>query len=344
MALKKIDSFSHYTSEADVKRKWPYCSSSGMSAVGSGGRRGGGRLNVAAAGTCTVADVFADHATWIIGSYINDLTVGEQTTFFKFIDGATVQVLLCKNTDGRLAVYRTSTANLLGTTTDVIFTIGTKHYVEFKANIHGSTGTFEVRVNGISVLSGTGANTQTSANAYANKISLGGSGGDNYAVYYEDLYICDGSGSAPCNDFLGDCKVIASMPTGNGTTSNFVGSDTNSTDNYLLVDETPPNTTDYLDSLTPNDVDLANFPDISDTPVTIYGVQTNFYACKSDAGDVRTVADLIRSGGTNYPGASKTLSTDWVYLREIHEKNPNTDAAWTKTNFNSAEFGVKMVS
>jgi len=345
MALKKFDSFSHYLDLPSLIKKWPYTNDLyWFSLAGTAGRRGQGRINIPAVNQHYIADAFGNHETWIVGAYIS--YTGFANCHFQFVDSATPQVLLYQQADGRLSVYRGSTSNLLGTTTGTMFLNGSKHYVEFKAKVHGSTGTFEVRVDGLSVLSGTGANTQQSANAYANTIRLGGTTGIpvGAGVYYEDVYICDGSGSAPCNDFLGDCKVVSTFPTGNGTTSNFVGSDANSTDNYLLVYETTPNTTNYLDSLTPNDVDLVNVTDISDTPSVIYGVQTSLYVCKSDAGDVRTVADLIRSGGTNYPGAEKTLGTDWVYLCEVHEKNPNTDAAWTKTNFNSAEFGVKMVS
>ena len=345
MALKKFDSFSHYAI-GELLKKWPYSvNASGLGVGGTGGRRGGGRLSVNWYANNFVADVFANHNTWIVGGFFN--TLGFAANIFHIADGATTQVMVSQTADGYLKVYRGSTSNLLATSNSVVFLASSKHYIEFKAVIHGSTGSFEVHIDGVAVagLTVTGANTQASANAYANKIKLGdsaGSGGPN--IYYEDVYICDGSGSAPCNDFLGDCKVVACYPTGNGTTSNFVGSDTNSTDNYLLVDEAAPNTTDYINSLTPNDVDLVNVTDIADTPSVIYGVQTNLYACKSDAGTVRTVADLIRSGGTDYPGVEKTLGTDWVYLCEIHEKNPNTDAAWTKTNFNSAEFGVKMVS
>ena len=33
----------------------------------------------------------------------------------------------------------------------------------------------------------------------------------------DDLYICDGTGSAPHNTFLGDCRVDTLLPTADGT-------------------------------------------------------------------------------------------------------------------------------
>jgi len=343
MALKRFDSFSHYTTFASLLKKWPY--SAGTPAFEpTGGRGGSGRIITYNAGS--IADIFANHATWITGAYYTSQNATRWCNIAMFSDAATIQCSCYIDPDGYIKVYRGDlNGTLLGTSSSPAYLPGSSHYFEFKATIHGSAGSYEVRSDGIPILTGSSKNTQASANAYANKIAVPNHISiSSCALYVQDLYICDGSGSAPCNNFLGDCKAIAYLPTGNGTTSNFVGSDTNSTDNYLLVDEATPNTTDYIDSLTPNDIDLVNVANIADTPSIIYGVQTNLYACKSDAGAVRTVADVIRSGGVNYPGTSKTLGTDWVYLTEVYENNPNTGAAWTKDNFNSAEFGVKMVS
>lgn len=50
-------------------------------------------------------------------------------------------------------------------------------------------------------------------------------------------------------------SLVYLFPNGNGDLSQWAGSDGNSTDNYLLVDEVPPNTTDYVESNTSGQID-----------------------------------------------------------------------------------------
>ena len=79
---------------------------------------------------------------------------------------------------------------------------------------------------------------------------------------FDDVYLVDTS--APNGDFLGDVRVAYLAPNGNGASSQFVGSDLNSVDNYLLVDEVPANDdTDYVQSDVLNNIDtyaLADLP------------------------------------------------------------------------------------
>ena len=46
--------------------------------------------------------------------------------------------------------------------------------------------------------------------------------------------------------------------------------------------------------------------------------------------------------GTDYEGDSQNVGTDYRYFRQIIEKNPNTTAAWTESEINTAEFGYKV--
>jgi hypothetical protein len=58
----------------------------------------------------------------------------------------------------------------------------------------------------------------------------------------------------------------------------------------------------------------------------------------------RQIAEVCRSGGTNYVGTTQTLGSSYLMYRQIHETDPATSAAWTQTGLNSAEFGVKVVA
>lgn len=160
---------------------------------------------------------------------------------------------------------------------------------------------------------------------------------------FEDLYICDGSGSIN-NDFLGDMRVDCYLPNGNGNSSQLVGSDSNSTDNYQLVDETSQNgDSDYVQSSTVNNKDTYAVADMSHTPANIFGTQLNMIAKKDDSG-TRSICSVCRSGGTDYDGDTQALGTTYVDYRQIRETDPATSSAWTRSNLNSAEFGVKVAA
>jgi hypothetical protein len=157
---------------------------------------------------------------------------------------------------------------------------------------------------------------------------------------FDDLYVCDGTGSAPANDFLGDCRVEAIFPSGNGNSSVLVGSDGNSTDNYLLVDEAAPNTTDYVESSTVTDKDTYAYGNLAATTGTVFGVQPVPFAAKTDAG-TRSIVSVARVSATEVDSAAKTLSTTYTYYPDVREAKPG-GGAWAIGDVNGAEFGVKI--
>jgi hypothetical protein len=144
-------------------------------------------------------------------------------------------------------------------------------------------------------------------------------------------------------DFLGDVRVQALLPTGNGNSSQLVGSDGNSTDNYLLVDEVPPNEdTDYVESATVNDKDTYVFGNLTPTTGTVFGVQIVAEARKTDAG-VRSFKSVARLSATEADGPDTTLSTTYAFYMDKRDTKPG-GGSWTITNVNDAEFGVKVTA
>lgn len=339
MTLRFCDSFDHYVT-ADISKKW---TSAGSATISSGnGRRSSSSLRLTT-WTGGPAVTLAAHATWVVGFSLKFSALPNSTgaALVDLFDVVTSQVTLWLETDGTLSVYSGST--FLGGSVSALST-GVEYYIEFKATINNSTGAAEVRVNGASVVTLSSIDTQRTGSAQASNISIVFSGDANAAnVDIDDLVICDGAGSAN-NTFLGDRRVDAYLPSGNGNSSQLTGSDGNSTDNYLLVDEAAPNgDTDYVETSTSGQKDTYAFTDMTHTPATISGVQVCLTARKDDAG-ARSVAAVTRSGGSDTDGATQALGTSYAVYREVRETDPNTSAAWTKTNLNSAEFGAKCAA
>jgi hypothetical protein len=159
-------------------------------------------------------------------------------------------------------------------------------------------------------------------------------------TYFNDVYICDLTGS-DWNDFQGDITVDVLHPDGNGDTNDFVGSDADSTDNYLLVDDaTPDDDSTYTESATVTDVDLYTF-DNSESPDTILAVAVDCYCIMDDAGP-KSGKIITRVGGTTYEGDAFSLAETYEYATQIWELNPDDSAAWEAADIDAAEFGVKV--
>ncbi len=338
MSLLFCDSFDHYVT-ANILTKWPGSSianlvlSSGAARFGAAGfshldNSGGGYLET------TILPVGDVH---FIGFAYRPDNVGGSGTILGMRDGGSAQWELGQDASHHLYVSRNGT--VLGTATSVLSN-SVWYYVEVKVTIHNSSGTVDIRLNGVSDLSLTGQDTQNTANAFADTLRLG-KNGNSCQWQFDDLYVCDDAGSAPTNTFLGDVRVEAILPSGNGNSSVLVGSDSNSTDNYLLVDEASPNSdTDYVESSTVGDKDTYAMGNVTPTTGTVYGVQVIPFAKKTDAG-TRSIVSVARLSGTEVDSAVKVLSTSYQYLPDIREAKPG-GGVWSITDVNNAEFGVKV--
>lgn len=348
MALRFVDSFSHYT---DVASKWTVFTSGGtVSIVGSGGRLSGDCLRFGATGGsngATTTRILDAQQTWIVGAAIKTpssfnagITGSNSQIIIAVMDSATTQVDV-RLDFGLQKFLITRNGTLLGTGT-LILTTSTWYYVELKVKVASApNGTYELRINGSASadISGTG-NTQATGNATADRIRLGciaAAPSANLQIDCCDLYVCDTSG-ATNNDFLGDCRAECRFPNGNGNSSGFTGSDGNSTDNYLLVDDSPPNDdTDYVEANPSTTKDTYAFQDLVSTSGTVHGVQIGLRARKTDAG-LKTIQSVARLSTTETNSADETLSTSYQYFFDVRETKPG-GGAWSITDVNNAEFG-----
>lgn len=344
MSLLFCDSFDHYAT-ADIPSKWTTYASGNTTIDSGSGRRSTNSMRCSAGQGATKSG-FNNPATIIFGAAVRVTNPASGNSMLvAFLDGGTTHVSVGYNTAGNILVYRgtTTSGTLLGTSVNAISS-ATVFYLEVKVTISDTVGVVEVRVNGSN--SGwhniTGADTRNGATAQINGVQI--LGGASTPCFWDDLYICDTAGSAPNNDFLGDVRVDTYLPNGNGNSSQLTGSDGNSTDNYLLVDEASQDgDTSYVQSATASQKDTYAFSNMSHTPATIHGVQINMFAKKDDAG-ARSICSVIRSGGSDTDGTTQALSTSYVDYREIAETDPDTAAAWDKAGFDAAEFGVKVAA
>jgi hypothetical protein len=216
------------------------------------------------------------------------------------------------------------------------------HYLEIEATIADAGGVAKVRLNGVEVINFTGDTRNGGTATTIDGLGCGRSSGGSL-IGLDDLYVCDDTGAAPYNTFLGDVTIPFRLADGNGALSQWVGSDGNSTDNYLLVDETVPNTSDYVASDVTGNRDLVTVQNMTSTTGTVLAAQTVIYGAKSDAGAANVKMLQRASTGTVFADATgQPLSTTYAaYGGEIRVLDPD-GTAWTHTKINNLEVGVEV--
>lgn len=339
MALEFCDSFDHYAT-ADLLKKWTTAAGNSKEAISAGnGRNSTASLRFTyASAQVGVTRTLTAKATRVVGLAWKVSNLSITRHLIGFLDGSTLHCDLRLNTNGTLTVTRNGTA--LGTSA-LALAADAWYYIEFKATISDASGVAVVRVNGVTWLDLSGVDTRNGGNATSNVLRLGlwsafvGSATDDL----DDLYVCNSDG-ATNNDFLGDCRVAAVLPSGAGNSTQWTPS---AGANYACVaDAAPDNDTTFVSSATAGHKDTYALGDIVTTAGTIFGVQTNLLARKDDAG-ARTLRSVVRSAGNESVGATVGLSDSYVYQSDVFETQPD-GAAWTVAAVNAAEAGPELVS
>lgn len=339
MTLLFMDGFDHYAS-ADITKKYSVSSSATISS--NTGRRSGG-CYVGGKYHYTTKSLPSSSASVVFGMAVKLVSDASTTGLVSILEGTTVHLTLgfVGTTGGKIRITRGDSGGTLLATSTATLSIGFWYYVELKATIHDTTGSYELRINGGADVSGSSVDTRNGgASGVIDTIQLGSYATIGTPASYDDFYICNQSG-ATNNNFLGDCRIDTLYPTSDGNYSAFTPS--TGTTHYTLVDESTPNTTDYNSGVNSGDRDSYGYQDLSSiTNQTIYAVQINAAALKSDAG-ARSLGTMSRLSGTDKDGTGAALGTSQMYISEIQETDPSS-AAWTQSNVNAAEFGVKVTA
>jgi hypothetical protein len=269
-----------------------------------------------------------------------------------FSDASTVQVQLGFLATGALVVSRGGTV-VLGTTAAHAISLSSWYYIELRVTIGSTTGSFDLYVDGIQVLTATGVNTQASANAYTNSVQLWGNSVSG--VYFDDFYVLNSLGIVN-NGPLGPIRVLTALPTGDSAV-NHSWTPLTAGPHYKMVYDPanpgPDGDTTYNYSSTVGQIDTyTGWPDPAPVPANtttpsgvIAGVQTVLDAKVAGVTPRQITEECRDSGGVNHDGTNIfSLGSNYVMYREIRETDPRTTLAWAAANLNASEFGVKVYS
>jgi hypothetical protein len=277
--------------------------------------------------------------TFVMGErfYADTSLPFDDRDLFKLHSYGGLEVKLVLNDHGDLKVYR-GASTPIGTIAYSAIKSYRWYYIEFKVQV-GNTADFEVRVDGQTVISETGLDTQSTSDGQIRSIHLDCEG--IYDSGWADFYLCDTTGAAPYNDFLGDVHIETLRPDGDGNRNNWT--QLSGLTNYEMVDEAAEDEeTSYVYSSTVTDDELYTFTSLTvdmDNPLC---VQVRWSARAEDGG-FRTMRALCRSSTSEATGDSKSTHEDrYRHLTGVFLQDPNGPTAWTESAINSAEFGVEL--
>jgi hypothetical protein len=321
----------------DGASKWtattPYVRSTSNPRVTGGA---GATSGVARKSFTAVSEVFASYAMYHAGG-ANGVTLT-----LRGDANATTHLTICRNSSGFLEVRRGTTSGTVLATGATVIPDSTWTHVQVRATVADSGGIVQARLNGLgsNEIDFTGDTKNAGMNSTIDNAEWNSTSSSNI---YTDAVLLDTAADATGgnNTWTGDVRVIPLTVTGDGNSSQFVGSDGNSTNNFQLVDELPFSSTDYVGASTSGNTDTYALADLPAGVTDIRAVQICGSIAKSDAGSV-TPQLVMRSGGTDYAGSSLVPSTTYRTELMFRETDPATSAAWTASGVNALQIGVKV--
>ncbi len=212
-----------------------------------------------------------------------------------------------------------------------VITLDAWHYIEYKVVISGASSTVELQVDGVSYVSpitlNLGTNPVTTVGPYNQKTN------HETFFYYDDIYVNDTA-------FLGDSQVITLYPAADGDDQDWTADIGGP--HYSRVNEHPPDgDASYVYDNTPGDKDSYDMDTLSPS-LAVFAAQLSVYGRKQEAG-TRTIAPLVRQGGTDYVGPTTALSTSYAFHSWLLTQDP-TGADWTRAQINADEFGMELIA
>lgn len=284
---------------------------------------------------------------------INTANIGSPCTLLSFRhpdgDGQTGGTYQCLD----LEIYTSNELRLilgattLNTTSGLNLSVNTWYDLECKIYCANSGGTYEVKIDGNSVMSGTTDTQFDSAYDYYCKVGLkippGGSGID---WSLDDFYVLDGSGTT-CNDFLGPGYRVRDLRPNADASGNWTEVGAGSA--YSCMNDTTQNLSTRLYATSSGQQEIMEYSQTLNSGDVIAGAMLSTFGTSQMgcALGVRAVAQqgtgtvnsgdvhgfLEDNGDDNYSGSCVT---------EVYQYDPDGNS-WNATLLGGARFGVEAV-
>lgn len=257
----------------------------------------------------------------------------EDQSILQFFDASAAQLgyIRWHNSTGVLAYHNgTSEVALCNTAVEYY----NWHYIEVDVTFDDTAGAVAFQVNGQAA--GSTSNIDTVSGALGGRVL-------RYVKFFQlnifdDVYMCDTTGPAPWNTFLGWVRVKTFLPTSDASVAFSRSSGATNASN--LDDSEVDWDSTYVQSHTNGTRD--NYGTGANVAGTVYGVKAFAYGKKTDTSNVSLKVHL-RSGSTDASTAAIPLDLAYKHYSVTSATDPATSAQWTAAGANAAQPCIEAV-
>lgn len=236
------------------------------------------------------------------------------------------------NTDGSWTFQKFKSAawSTIGSTTAAVAVINNSAAAfDFQVVRNLTTGTFNVFKDGVSIFSFSG---DTDTDNTIGSVKFSGITTNTRELNVSQVIIADESTVG--------WKLQTLYPDGNGFNTAWTG-------DYTAVDEAAYAAGDFIETNTLNQIETYTASNINGA-YSSYNVKAVVVAARASNDSGSAINDLqavVRTASTNYTSSNLSLPKDGneYSVQNVWNTNPNTTAAWTQSEVNGLEIGVKAV-
>lgn len=302
----------------------------GTSASGYDSANSRGFVNIDGAAEDTAyieTTAFSDNEFWTHWVHGYTSILSSSSRGVKFYEGGTAKIAILFNQSADvMSVQLWNGSSWVTTLTSATGLFGALGRYKMDVFIKlGNPGRISVYRNGVPIMSD--ATLDLSAYTNIDKVRFGVSGSTvNNDLYWSEIIVADWN-------TIGS-KVVTRIPDANGNYTTWTGAYTDIDDISGGVDVISSNNVGDRESWS-----LSNFPALAGGE-SIESVKMSVNAIRDAAGP-QSLNMFNRQSTTDYDGSDKTLTTSNAGYNQVWDLNPATSAAWTITELNAAEWGVR---
>ena len=254
-------------------------------------------------------------------------------TFFQVLDDANEEIPF--RIDGLNGVYTGQYWNgssFTSMSNTFQFIADTVTVIDVHVKIHDTTGRFAIYIDGVLHDEFTG-DTNLYASAQIDGFRLKGAANSplySASMAFSEVVVADEPTVA--------WRVATIVPSAAGATSAWTGA-------YTDVDEAVIDDTDYLESVTANQVETMVATNLS-VAASVMDVQTLAVVARTRKGNsgIQQLQLAVRTSATDYYSTTKVLDPGFIPIEAFWAQNPATVAQWTPSEIDGLEIGVKSIT
>jgi hypothetical protein len=283
----------------------------------------------------------ANYATGFLHFHYYTGSLANAHTLIEFSDSGSVQTDLRRDILGALLFTRAGTT--LGSASTKHLSANTWYDIVIGLTVNDTTGTAEVRVDGVAYVALSAQDTKNTANAFFNQLHATASA--NATQIIDNFFFWDTT-SGTGNDLTtwpsGTPIVDTGFVSGPGANADWTPSASTNASN---VDDNPTADDDatYNSSLTVGNIDTFAVDALHAGSGTIIAIIVDTVDRIDDA-TPHTVSHRIKSSSATVDGTAFNSSASYNNHQTIFTLDPNTGAAPTVAARNAMNFGYKLIS